>query len=179
MKLRPAILVILLFLIPSVEAQEDLYQLVKEYQKPYLVVAEVIKYFSENHALSWSFFQGNVSIEHSVQKQESNLRLARSKLKDFDHLLKLYSGLKVVSKAGVKHKSIMLDFFDTPADSARRQDQGLGRFGSDVLFDAQQAAFECGRVRQLSVAQMLAETIRRISFTKWLSYRISVNVCVR
>ena len=88
MKLRPAILIILLFLIPSVEAQEDLFQSAKEYRKPYLVVIEVVNYLSENYALSWSFFEGNVSIEHSVQKQESNLRLARSKLKEFDHLLK-------------------------------------------------------------------------------------------
>jgi len=112
MKLRPVILIILLFLIPSIEAQEDLYQSAKEYRKPYLVVTEVINYLRENHDLSWLFFEGDVSIEHSVQKQELNLRLARSKLKEFDHLLNIYSELKVVSKAGVEHKSIMLNFFD-------------------------------------------------------------------
>ena len=109
MKLRPTVLVFLLFLISPVSSGDELDQSQKLHRKTYMTSVEVMNYLAENLSLAWASVYGEVDVNYSIREQINNLALAKSKFEEFDRLLERYSDLKVTSKDGVKHKSIMLE----------------------------------------------------------------------
>jgi hypothetical protein len=109
MKLRPTVLVLLLFLISPVSSGDELDQSQKLHRKTYMTSVEVMNYLAENLSLAWASVYGEVDVNYSIREQINNLALAKSKFEEFDRLLERYSDLKVTSKDGVKHKSIMLE----------------------------------------------------------------------
>ena len=110
MKLRPTVLVFLLFLISPVSSGDDLDRSVELYWKSHSVLVETTRHLIENVNLGWASAQGEIGPDYAITEQTKNLLLAKSKFEEFDRLLERYSSLKVTDRFAVKHKSTMLEY---------------------------------------------------------------------
>jgi hypothetical protein len=110
MKLRPSVFVFLLFLVSPVSFGDDLDRSNELFNKSYSTLIESTQYLEMSPDLAWSFVQGSISWDYSIQEQTKILVFSKSKLEEFDRLLERYSSLDLSDTYAVKHRSAMLEY---------------------------------------------------------------------